>query len=196
MRLQSVDGDRSIFVFVSPIDRAKRSLHHLVYARTGYLWTLIFSVQQFEPLAVVFLLVCSSRWRLLLVRLLHFIPNFAKNVGPACGSFLSQLSVYTSSLLHGCCRLASNRGTGRNVSSVGCNPLWAVANSLPVHLSVLRVRACSCTLLRTFLVYGRLFTYKVDLQSKPYLYVLNCWFLFLLICGCRKFKISKGHWKT
>lgn len=58
------------------------------------LGTLIFSVQQFEPLAVVFLLVGSSGWRLLLVRSSHFIPRFAKNTGPAYGSFHSLLSMY------------------------------------------------------------------------------------------------------
>ena len=65
----------------------------------------------------------------------------------------SAVCVSTSSFQHGSCRLASNRRSGRNVSSVGCNPLWKVANHTPIHASILHKGACSCTLLGTSLIY-------------------------------------------
>ena len=71
----------------------------------------------------------------------------------------SSVCVCASSFQHGSCRLASYRGAWRNVSSVGCNPLWAVANHTPIHASILHNGACSCTLLGTSLLYIYIYIY-------------------------------------
>jgi len=183
--LKAWAGSAKLFFpfLLSPTDKSKHPSPPFALRSYRLLWTLIFSVQQFGPFAVVFLLVVSSGWRLLLVRFSHFIPHFAKNPRSRLWEFpFSALSVYTSSFLHGSYRLASNRGTGRNVSSVECNPLWAVANHTPIHASILHNGACSCALFGgASLIYGRLYTRKVNHGSKPYIYLINYWFWSLRV---------------
>ena len=87
----------------------------------------------------------------------------------------SAVCVYASSFQHGSCRFASNRGSGRNVSSVGCNPLWAVANHTPIHASILHNGACSCTLLGTSLIYIYIYIYiweTIHTQSESWVKTL------------------------